>query len=96
MQHFDGEIEKYLRLGIIDYENAMHYATNAGNLKLLLSDFDESDVAPAGPEVLRQSLEAEVLDIERIKEPKATGRGVGRAFCFLAILLGAILCGRQP
>jgi hypothetical protein len=42
----------------------MHYATNAGNLQLRLSDFDESQVEPAGPEVLRQSEEIEKLAIE--------------------------------
>jgi twitching motility protein PilT len=38
MQHFDGEIEKLLRAEIIDYDTAMTYATNPGNLRLLLSD----------------------------------------------------------
>jgi twitching motility protein PilT len=64
MQHFDGELEKYLRAGVINTESAMHYATNAGNLKLRLSDFDESQVEPAGPEVLRLSEEIEKLELE--------------------------------
>jgi twitching motility protein PilT len=38
MQHFDGEIEKLIRAGLIDYDTAMAYATNPGNLRLLLSD----------------------------------------------------------
>jgi twitching motility protein PilT len=38
MQHFDGEIEKLIRAGTIDYDTAMAYATNPGNLRLLLSD----------------------------------------------------------
>jgi twitching motility protein PilT len=38
MQHFDGEIEKLIRGGMIDYDTAMAYATNPGNLRLQLSD----------------------------------------------------------
>jgi twitching motility protein PilT len=38
MQHFDGEIEKLVREGVIDLETAYAYATNAGNLRLQLSD----------------------------------------------------------
>lgn len=38
MQHFDGEIEKLVRSGVIDISTALAYATNAGNLRLLLSD----------------------------------------------------------
>ena len=30
MQHFDGEIEKLIRAGMIDYDTAMAYATNLG------------------------------------------------------------------
>ncbi|HXF15116.1 MAG TPA: PilT/PilU family type 4a pilus ATPase [Terriglobales bacterium] len=39
MQHFDGEIEKLVRAGAIDFETGMAYATNAGNLRLELADF---------------------------------------------------------
>jgi twitching motility protein PilT len=38
MQHFDGEIEKLIRAGMIDYATAMAYATNPGNLRLQLGD----------------------------------------------------------
>ncbi len=64
MQYFDGELERFLRAGIITTDTAMHYATNAGNLKLHLTDFDESQVEPAGPEVLRQAEPTEKLEIE--------------------------------
>jgi twitching motility protein PilT len=62
MQHFDGEMEKFARAGVITLEDALHHATNAGNLKLQLSDFDESSVPPSGPEVLfrNSDLKAEV------------------------------------
>jgi len=39
MQHFDGEIEKLIRAGTIDFDTGMGYATNPGNLRLELADF---------------------------------------------------------
>src|SRR5262249_10968508 len=41
MQHFDGEIEKLIREGVIDVDTGLTYATNAGNLRLELTDFLE-------------------------------------------------------
>jgi twitching motility protein PilT len=38
MQHFDGELEKLVREGLIAYSTAMLYATNPGNLKIQLAD----------------------------------------------------------
>jgi twitching motility protein PilT len=38
MQHFDGEIEKLVRVGVIDLTTGLAYATNPGNLRLLLTD----------------------------------------------------------
>jgi twitching motility protein PilT len=38
MQHFDGEIEKLVRAGVIEVSTGLAYATNPGNLRLLLSD----------------------------------------------------------
>jgi twitching motility protein PilT len=46
MQHFDGDIEKLIRSGVVDLETGLAYATNPGNLRLELSDF-----AGASPEV---------------------------------------------
>src|SRR5256712_2683200 len=42
MQHFDEEIEKLIRAGIIDKETALSYATNAGNLRLAIADLSEN------------------------------------------------------
>jgi twitching motility protein PilT len=39
MQHFDAEIERFIREGVIDLETGMSYATNAGNLRLQLADY---------------------------------------------------------
>src|SRR6202047_1079806 len=38
MQHFDGEIEKLVRAGVVDVTTGLAYATNSGNLRLLLTD----------------------------------------------------------
>jgi twitching motility protein PilT len=45
MQHFDGEIEKLVREGTISYATGMAYATNAGNLRILLADVPSDDEA---------------------------------------------------
>jgi twitching motility protein PilT len=42
MQHFDGEIEKMVRSGLVEFEAAMSFSTNAGNLRLELADFLEN------------------------------------------------------
>jgi twitching motility protein PilT len=49
MQHFDGELDKLIRAGIIDFETGMAYATNAGNLRLELADF----APPADENIIR-------------------------------------------
>ena len=38
MQHFDGEIEKLIRAGVVELGTGLAYATNSGNLQLLLAD----------------------------------------------------------
>jgi twitching motility protein PilT len=45
MQHFDGELERMIRAGIIDLEVGLGYASNAGNLRLELADYAESSTA---------------------------------------------------
>jgi twitching motility protein PilT len=41
MQHFDGELERMIRAGIIDMEMGLGFASNAGNLRLELADLAE-------------------------------------------------------
>ena len=38
MQHFDGEIEKLVRVDLVDVATGLAYATNPGNLRLILTD----------------------------------------------------------
>ena len=47
MQYFDGEIDKLIRARVVDYETGIAYATNAGNLRLELSDFLAGEPQPA-------------------------------------------------
>ncbi len=60
MQHFDGEIEKLIRNGIIDMETGMTYATNAGNLRLELADFTEPQAAKPAVAPREQTAELEL------------------------------------
>src|SRR5277367_2278171 len=41
MQHFDGEIDKLLRKGIVEFETGVAFASNPRNLRLELADFTE-------------------------------------------------------
>src|SRR5882724_5336709 len=41
MQHFDGELDKFIRAGLVDFETALGFATNAGNLRLEMQDYLE-------------------------------------------------------
>ena len=43
MQHFDGEIEKLVRAGVIEVSTGLAYATNPGNLRLLLTDMGSTE-----------------------------------------------------
>jgi twitching motility protein PilT len=60
MQYFDGEIEKMIRADLVDFDVAMSYATNAGNLRLELADYLEN---PRGGRASKKS-ETEI-EIER-------------------------------
>ena len=42
MQHFDGELDRLIRAGVIDLEVGLGYASNAGNLRLELADLADS------------------------------------------------------
>src|ERR1700704_5568340 len=53
MQHFDGELEKLLRAGTIDYDTALAYSTNPGNFRLEVADFLEANGKPEPVEVER-------------------------------------------
>src|SRR6202030_2943111 len=38
MQHFDGELDKFVRAELIEFETALGFSTNAGNLRLEMQD----------------------------------------------------------
>jgi twitching motility protein PilT len=62
MQHFDGEIEKLIRSGIVDFETGLTYSTNAGNLRLELADYLEN---PGSSAPAKKALAATEIEIER-------------------------------
>src|ERR1700676_3529123 len=49
MQHFDGELEKLLRAGTIDFETAIAYATNPATFRLEMSDIKLEAEVEADP-----------------------------------------------
>lgn len=49
MQHFDGEIERMIRSGIVEFETGMSHATNAGNLRLEMADYLDERRSAAPP-----------------------------------------------
>jgi twitching motility protein PilT len=60
MQHFDGEIEKFIRGGLIDLETGLGYSSNAGNLRLELADFIENPKTAATKSTASRPTEIEV------------------------------------
>src|ERR1700739_602222 len=62
MQHFDGELDKFIRTDLVDFETALGFATNAGNLRLELQDYLDD------PKIRKQqarSSQATEIEIER-------------------------------
>src|SRR5215467_7671370 len=59
MQHFDAEIEKMIRSGIVDFETGMSYATNAGNLRLEMADYID-ELRAAAPSATSNGTEIEI------------------------------------
>jgi hypothetical protein len=60
MQHFDGEIEKLVRGGIVDFEVGLSFSTNAGNLRLELADHAETQRGRKNEPASNSSLEVEI------------------------------------
>lgn len=57
MRHFDGEIEKMIRAGVIEIETGLSYASNEGNLRLQLGDLLNPE--PETPSALEHESESE-------------------------------------
>jgi len=60
MQHFDGEIEKMIRSGIVSMETGLAFSSNAGNLRLELADFTEGSASAKKPETPAENVEMEI------------------------------------
>jgi len=69
MQHFDGEIDRLIRAGVVDFETGMTYSTNAGNLRLEMADYLEERQHPARHAATKPAAEnpnlATEIEIER-------------------------------
>jgi twitching motility protein PilT len=63
MQHFDGELERLIRQGVVDVAAALSYATNPGNLRLELADL--LGAPPPEPPPTRPASSETELEIER-------------------------------
>jgi twitching motility protein PilT len=55
-QHFDGVIEKLIRTGIVDFETGLQFSTNAGNMRLEMSDYLDNPNSGAKPRVKQERL----------------------------------------
>ncbi len=62
MQHFDGILDGYIRQGVVDFETALSYSTNAGNLRLELQDYLDD---PKNRKALPRGAQATEIEIER-------------------------------
>ncbi len=62
MQHFDGELDKFIREGLVDFDTALGFATNAGNLRLELQDFLENS---AGKTSRQEAGRGSAVEIQR-------------------------------
>src|SRR6266403_1265210 len=60
MQHFDGEIERLIREGIVDFETGISYSSNAGNLRLEMADFSEEQRNKTTPSKASDKTEIEI------------------------------------
>src|SRR5579862_1237125 len=62
MQHFDGELEKLIRAGTVDFEIGLGYASNPGNLRLQLADFAEEQAAAQAAELTAAQADSQASD----------------------------------
>ncbi len=71
MQDFDSDIERLVRAGEIDWETAMMFATNSGNLRLQLADFADPGAArtPAAAPAPSKAREVPAPSAEPEKAP---------------------------
>jgi twitching motility protein PilT len=60
MQHFDGEIDKLIREGIVDFETGISYSSNAGNLRLEMADYVDERRSKPMANTSNQTTEIEI------------------------------------
>jgi twitching motility protein PilT len=62
MQHFDGVLDGFIRQGLVDFETALSYSTNAGNLRLEMQDYLDD---PKNRKTVSRGAQATEIEIER-------------------------------
>jgi twitching motility protein PilT len=62
MQHFDGVLDGFIRQGLVDFETALSYSTNAGNLRLEMQDYLDD---PKNRKAVSRGAQATEIEIER-------------------------------
>jgi len=60
MQHFDGELDKMIRSDVVDFETALGFATNPGNLRLEMQDYLDDPRSRKKQPVREESLLSEI------------------------------------
>ncbi|HYK39831.1 MAG TPA: ATPase, T2SS/T4P/T4SS family, partial [Candidatus Eremiobacteraceae bacterium] len=60
MQHFDGELDKMIRSDVVDFETALGFATNPGNLRLEMQDYLDEPRSRKKQPVREESLLSEI------------------------------------
>jgi twitching motility protein PilT len=66
MQHFDEQLNKFVREGLVDFEAALAYTTNAGNFRLEMQDYlDDPRQRRAPSNVMAPARRETEIEIER-------------------------------
>lgn len=60
MQHFDGELDRMIRGDLVEFETALGFATNPGNLRLEMQDYLEDPRSRKKPALREDSLLSEI------------------------------------
>jgi twitching motility protein PilT len=69
MQHFDGNIEKLIRAGVVDLETGLAFATNPSNLRLNLADVADETVRAAAEKAEEKTSQSAPAPKPAVKAP---------------------------
>ena len=72
MQDFDGNIEKLIRAGVIDFETGLAFATNPGNLRLSISDIADETQRDAAEKADAKTAQSAAATLEPVVKAPPT------------------------